>query len=318
MYTFNEDRAEYALTNLGLSIQVMLIPWAMHVYLLPLSLGVRSRDVRIGHHDCMCIFVRKTNNHLHFIRTTFEGSDLTRLKYREIIARRDTFGIQSQRVFLRQENTSKGPYIYYGFEFNHAFDFVFHSSRHVLCRNIFDMHVPRFEVSSPGAHAAGIIRFAIKDNRPVFMYLGFDLHFDPVCLITTDRPPLPHGVECDMLHGDLSALRSDLKDHLLNLPWLLGQIAAGTNEDTYVAFTADKVDETEVICAALHSKISFNFSYYRSRGEPRSSGTRRWLVDFPSWDAPRSEAHIDSFPEPEGDSLVTAFYDDVCPIDLNR
>lgn len=315
VYATSDDRTGYTLANSGLSIQLMTFPWMMNIYLCPLGCGLLGNKVLINNrqsvrgYDRICIFLRQADTYNHFIRVTVAGEDQIAINSDSIATMRDNFHIKSKRLFLRQNismmmNLPAPRFHGYKFVFNHSSIFAKsssnllgitgrslerYSSRDPKPQDALCIHqwIPEQRIlrnKAPGFHAAGLFRLSSVhlDKKTFYVFLGFDIDFAPICLITSYTPSLPEGTEFDVSISDLSKVGEREAYHLLSLKWLLEKVSQGKDANTFLAFKGDSSEPSTVTCRSLSLKMSFVSVHDAALGK------EIWTVTFEDWQGPRS------------------------------
>jgi len=157
-----------------------------------------------------------------------DGQDLETVNGDDVAEIRDEFQIRNRHVLIRQLNDSTilkpSQRIFYGFQFsfNHRGMFTsgMPSSANVLCYHKWKAEELVFEIETGMRHAAGVFRLS-GFSPGLYMYLGFDLYFAPLCLITARSPGTKRST---LLPQDFSTLNSTESLQLLDLKWLRAEI----------------------------------------------------------------------------------------------
>lgn len=300
VYPTSDDRSGYTLANSGLSIQVMLIPWSMNVFLLPLGCGyMRSSGDRasIRGYNRVCIFVRKTENPRLLVRVAVDGFDVVDLDSDYVAAVRDKMRIMSQRVILRHDLVGiTVPLQHYGFRLKYSGARIFHMQEVPSLHDIvgFQGYVEDEGILTAmytGLQATGAFRLQSTNgylrermdvwrSLPLMMYLGFDLDFAPVCLITSLTPDLAK-MKRNLWSDDLRTLRRNEIMTVLDLTWLLERINDGRTNETLLAFRGSAHQSTTVTCRTMSLKLHFSL-------EPWKNSHYIWTVSFEYWQGPES------------------------------
>lgn len=268
----NDPREGYTLANSGLSIQTMLIPFGMNRYLAPLSCGYadsgRGRDQKksLRGYRRACIVLQQTQSMNHYVRVSQAEQDLVIKDADEIAHIRDHFGLRPRRVFIQQQLPVLAEPLFHGFEFhfNRLGLFgtgTFPSPTDVICRNVWSEQRPLFELGSNIPRAAGVFRFADhpRSKRVVYMHLGFDLDFAPICVI---RSVERFTQGDDQKYVDFSQLNTDSTNQLLDLRWLLRTLEfRDASPDTLVSFRGERQNTAEIICTTLGLRLLFRVQY---------------------------------------------------------
>lgn len=268
----NDTTQGYTLVNAGLSIQLQLIPWSMNTYLAALRCGYRklpagdSRRTSFRGYDRTCIFLQQTEHDNQFFRVSVDGHDLKVIDGDELASMRDDFTIQDRQISIRQINDSgymkPSKPAFYGFEFSFNHRGMFVSGRQptsadVLCYHKWKPHEPVCEIATGKRRAAGLFR--LSGFPGLFMYLGFDLDFAPLCLITTRSP---RSRRFTLLPQDFNTINSEEALRLLDLNWLRSEIELGTQSgETILAFKGDRRTSTKAQCKSLSMSLTFEWKY---------------------------------------------------------
>ena len=112
----------YNMTNVGLSISLRMVPWAMNIYLALLECRSRADDLELmpraridAEKRCLGIFLRQTHNDMQFARTSLAGEGLLVVE-----PERDAKSFKLQRVLLLNKPSSEEEDILmYGLAFRH-------------------------------------------------------------------------------------------------------------------------------------------------------------------------------------------------------
>ena len=254
----NDTSQGYTFVNAGLSIQLLLVPWSMNTYIASLHCGYlkmqNSRRVSFRGYERACIFLQKTEHDHQFTRVSVDGEDLM-IVGGDVFARmRDDFGIRSRQVLIRQPNdlnpTNDGTSLY-GFELSFACKGMFAReqgssgcrprSSDVLCYYQWEPEtLPLLDIPTGSRHAAGLLRLSGYHNG-LFLYLGFDLDFAPLCLITTRTPWWDSQSRRFSLLPDFDTVSKAEALRLLDLKWLMDEVAQGTRYgETILAWKGDR------------------------------------------------------------------------------
>ncbi|PGG96639.1 hypothetical protein AJ79_09512 [Helicocarpus griseus UAMH5409] len=166
------NRSPYSVTNMGLSIELPLIPWAMDTYLAALDCQTESKSNRFG------IFLTLLPESNQYARVILDGEDLPEFdsklsphcEYRKIYVKQAVSGMQRSQEKI------------YGFWLRHfpARDVNPRAEFDVTAWNEWD-HNERLLVIPTGQRgSAGIIRYQMKSGRKQNLKVGFDSMFNPV------------------------------------------------------------------------------------------------------------------------------------------
>lgn len=200
----------------------------------------------------------------------------------EVARMRDEVKIQPQRIIIRQlSETSRvtpSNTAFYGFHlsFNHRDMFQYGRSPgrgEVLCHHDWqlDTHPAALKLLTGTHGVAGMFRLS-GFTTGLFMYIGFDLDFSPLCLITSRSP---RSRTISLLPRDFGALSAGEMHELLNLNWLRSEIEQGVQSGgTVLALKCRKWERTHVECKSLRLSIIFEWKH------SRSVGSDTWVVDF--------------------------------------
>jgi len=211
-----------------------------------------------------------------------------------VASKRDQMAIQNRLVFIRQSLVEMLPEASYAFAcfFNHSkmflggttpsptdfqgspFDRV--KTRLSLRLNDYETYFS-LELEDYEHYAAGVIRLSGLGTyeQPLFMYLGFDLDFNPVCLITTCAPGL------SMTDTDNPTIHSTSPKNVLPrvpLNWLLSEVAGGETSTTIMAFRGRMDASAQVLCKSLRLLISLEIRSPIRSPEPLSPPM--WCITF--------------------------------------
>lgn len=294
IYATNDSRHGHSLSNAGLDISLMLIPWDMNLYLAPLSCG---RILSNGSPNAKCIrgysrlgiFLRKTKYENHLVRVSFRGQDFVMLNSDEVARTRDRLRLRDRRVFLRQTTNIECSSIFYGFEFSFKHPLMFVAGARPIPSEVTSAYIwnPHQEVLVAQTQRPSCIVgfFNLHGLEPlgekIYLHLGFDLNFAPACLITTSPP----DSSPETMDGDLTTILSDTSSPTdqstqggrvgpPSLAWFLNKIDEGTSKETFVAFRGTPEASAIIICPRLGLRIALDLKY---------SATFRknvWVVGF--------------------------------------
>ncbi|PGH34424.1 hypothetical protein GX50_02792 [[Emmonsia] crescens] len=162
----------YSVTNLGLSIEVPMIQWAMDTYFAAVDIQIESKINRLG---IFLTFLPEKNQYARVMLNgkgfaEFDSNLASKCEYRRIYVRQVISGKQ------------KLPEKIYGFWLRHfpARDTNPEVEFDVMSWNEWD-HNERLLVIPTGQRgSAGIIRYKMKSGRTENLKLGFDSMFNPV------------------------------------------------------------------------------------------------------------------------------------------
>lgn len=278
VYPTNDTREGYTLANSGLSIQVMLIPSGMNTFLVPLSCGYpdgvdrKSRRRSIRGYERACIWLRQTKNANHFVRVSHNDRDLEVKNADDIASTRDKLELKACRVFIQQQISNLVEPLFHGFDFSFNYEGFFENSkvpsdRDIVCSNVWSKDRPVLEVLSGTHRAAGIFRLSglSSERTTIFLHLGFDFDFAPVCVISSVAA---FGRDTRKIRDvDFSMVSKHSLDHLLDLKWLLKQVdleqqqPRPTSETAILAFRGEHQSSAEIVCQRLSLKLLFGIQF---------------------------------------------------------
>lgn len=107
IYPTNDTRFGHTLSNSGLAIKLMLIPWTMNTYVAPLSCGrvltkgPQTQQTSVRGYERLGIFLRQTQYANHLVRVSVNGEDTIMLNSDIVASKRDTMAIKDRQIFLR-------------------------------------------------------------------------------------------------------------------------------------------------------------------------------------------------------------------------
>lgn len=252
------NRTPYTVTNLGLSIRLPMMPWAMDTYLAALDCErVGIPDSRVG------IFLRLLPQADQLARVVFEGEDIydfkgelaEKLTYRDVFVQQNLWG------------TALEPERFYGFYLrklsaplhtvqNTTSDVVPLSK--VWSRCDWDDEKRLLELPVGESGTVGMISWTRRDGNGWFMKFGFDKGFNPALqlggdLMSPNRPLTmdPNSVEAWM-----------------DPSWMDGP------EHSQYLHKADRLTglQEEVFVASMRISIE--------QGEMGETGKRGWIIDI--------------------------------------
>jgi hypothetical protein len=182
-------RAPYSVTNMGLSIELFMTPWAMETYLAILDCGVEGHsDARFG------IFLRLRREKDQYARVTVENKDI--IVFPPQLLSEGTY----IKVYVRQER-SIGPTEdhLYGFWVRSVHsttgDETMSRNEHTLMKvhsyNEWSNDKRILEIPTGSRGTAGVLWYSSTNLGDSTLKLGFDTFFNPVCLL---EGPLEEGV----------------------------------------------------------------------------------------------------------------------------
>lgn len=280
IYATNNERSGHTVSNAGLSIELMLIPWAMNVYVAPLSCGVGKvqEDTSDERHkrgyNRTGIFLSKTAYRNHLIRVSvpdIEAADKTEIDSilldSDVVAKkRKAFRIQNRQVFVRQTLIDPARVLSPSFTFDFAHLSLFKSTNMPwFGGHHFDLHL-KFNDRENLVHGSSENRYhhtaSVKlwsqqiiqgsPNKPLYFYFGFDLDFVPVCLVSTLSELLNSGEQ-----ADFKGMHTSGGPGKAPLAWLLEQIDNDDASTTIFAFKANGIPPVITECPDLDLKMSF-------------------------------------------------------------
>jgi len=285
----NDTSKGYSLINADLSIQLQLIPWTMNIYLAPLRAGTikkpgrDSPPSRSTHpYNRACIFLQQTEHENQFFRVSIDGQDLVVLDGSEVARMRDEVKLQPRQIIVRQLNETSyvtpSDIAFYGFHlsFNHRGMFEYGRSPgrgEVLCHHEWqlDTHPAALKLRTGTHGVAGVFRLS-GFATGLLMYIGFDLDFSPLCLITFRSP---RSRTISLLPHDFGALSAGVLHELLDLKWLRSELKQGVQSGGNIfALKCRKRERTHVECKSLRLSITFEWKY------SHSICSDTWVVDF--------------------------------------
>lgn len=273
LFPTNDTSLGYTLVNAGLLIQLELIPWTMNTYLAPLNCGsipsyaqaLTQSSIR-GYHRA-CIFLQRTEHESHFIRVAVADKDYQILDGDTIAEMRDRYGFKARQVLVRQFNettyTKPAQPSFYGFVFNFHLQTMFagaaipHSADVLNGQRHWKLDEQCCRIMEGKHHSAGLFR--LTGFPGLYMYLGFDTNFSPLCLITMRSPRSKHY---SLLPSDFGQLSENEATELLDLDWLRSQVSLGANNaETVLALKIDRPTKTNIECQNLDMLIEFEWKY---------------------------------------------------------
>ncbi|KFY19920.1 hypothetical protein V491_04120 [Pseudogymnoascus sp. VKM F-3775] len=252
------NRTPYTITNLGLSIRLPMLPWAMDTYLAVLDCErVGVPDSRIG------IFLRLLPQADQLARVLFEGEDI--YVFKEELAEKLTY----RDVFVQQNlwGTALEPERFYGF-YVRKLSAPLHTVKKttsdvvplskVWSKCNWDDEKRLLELPVGESGTAGMISWARRDGNGWFMKFGFDKGFNPVL----------------QLGGDLMSPNRPLAmDPNSPEAWMDPSWMDGPEHSKYL-HKADRLTglQEEVFIASMRISIE--------EGEMGETGKRGWIVDI--------------------------------------
>ncbi|KIW11491.1 hypothetical protein PV08_10791 [Exophiala spinifera] len=283
----NDTTLGFSFVNAGLSIQLHLIPWAMNTYLAPLRCGYfkhqgnSTSGVFFRGYNKACIFLQQTEHDNQFVRVSVGGRDLKVIDGDDLAQMREQFDIQLRHILVKQPNLSDLANLtessFYGFKFNFKHPKMFDSGSKptpvdMLCGHVWQPNDPVFEIKNGRRHTAGILR--LSGYPGLYLYLGFDLDFGPLCLITSQTPHSSERQRFSIL-PDFTLISKTQADQLLDLNWLRFQVLQKTQaHDTILAFKGERNGRTQIECQSLSLRLTFGKKYSRTVGK------QAWCVTF--------------------------------------
>lgn len=273
----------HSIINVGLSIKLVLIPWAMETYLAPLNCAAVNGSGLVAQTG---IFLRKDRN--RYYRTTCDHKDLvlgqqTLSKFRGYSQSPIFVGLTVPASFKHEDIG------FYGFVFEFSnykpkLGGYMLSQADVLCMYHFDfLGNSKFQIGVGDQHTAGVFRFkpGLRDLNlgTFFMYFGLDDNFHPLCLVTQQYPPGFYSL-CPQ-NSDLSQCSQNDKTQLLNLKWMLdyasqtehqgGGGSCARWDSTFSPFISEKSFEALRLIISMEKVYKAAGWYWRVR--MRSRGT---------------------------------------------
>lgn len=294
IYATNDSRFGHTLSNSGLNIKLMLIPWDMDIYVAPLSCGrALFKPQGLGgpptrDYSRMAIFLRRTKFEDHLVRVSVNDKDFVMLDSDVVAYKRDSFGIKDRQVFVRQSLVDLPDPIKHSFAFNYHRPQMFSNGLLPGTNDLlnFSDRAPNGyyvtnHIHEPYSHYESVafnITNSSADKRPHYLHLGFDLNFAPVCLVTTE-PWLAENRDrvCEYDFKEMPSFRSK---SVSSLPWLLSQVKAGKTSNSILAFKATPGASTEVRCRQLSLKIMFEAKRTAYDIAGLDSPAKMWHVSF--------------------------------------
>jgi len=239
----------------------------MNTYVAPLSCGQvdtrKSIRPSLRNYQRLGIFVRQTHYENHLVRVNVDGKNAIMLNSDTVAYKRDLLSIRDRQVCLSQSPSKRILNLFYGFDFSFKYPSMFATGEapqpdDVRCHHHWNLAQPAFRVMPYKHYTAGyfILSGVSLGTLPLFLHLGFDLDFAPVCLITSSRPDasLPVNLE------ELDATIAQPSVNLVPLSWLLTEIAEGETQQNVLAFRGHPNKSAQVHCRSLLLKISFEIA----------------------------------------------------------
>ncbi|KAJ9662933.1 hypothetical protein H2198_001161 [Neophaeococcomyces mojaviensis] len=292
----NNMSSRFQFVNLGLSIELMLLPLAMNIYLAPLWCGRhrsgsgKSRESSAGYLH-FCLFLQRIEHGTKYLRVRVGGRDFAFIEEGNIARIRDMLQCKQQQLIIRQTISTPPEAMFYGFKMSFHDNRIFSSGstprpEDVLCIHKWEPEDPIFQIYNGSLQIAGIFRLS-GISRNLYMYLGFDPSFSPLCVVTSQTPSLPHCQLNEM--NNLDQMNEKEARQILDLPWLLSQINSPNQRGTIINFRGDHQGGETIICKTLSLQIRFEFR------KSRSLGAMVWCVDFSQLHSSSgSPAHFDT------------------------
>ena len=198
------NRKPYTVTNLGLSIRLPMLPWAMDTYFAALDCEhAGARDSRVG------IFLRLLPRDDQLARVVFNGVD--RGIFKADLAAKSTY----RDVFVHQDawDVVLAPERFYGFWLRTLSAPIYTVPAvakevplsRVTARSAWDDEERLLEIPVGESGTAGVILWSRSDGRGMMLKLGFDGEFNPALqlggdMVSPNRPMTmdPNSVEAWM------------------------------------------------------------------------------------------------------------------------
>lgn len=252
------NRTPYAVTNLGLSIELPMLPWAMDTYLVALDCKrAEVADSRVG------IFLRLLSQADQFARVAFEGKDICvfREELAEKLAYRDAF-VQQHRW-----GSPLGPERFYGF-YLRKLSAPLHTVRKTMGEEVplskvwsqcdWDDEKRLLELPVGESGTVGMISWARREGNGWLMKFGFDNGFNPALQLGGDlmSPNRPLTMDPNSMEA------------WMNPSWMDGPAHSKT------LHKADRLTglQEEVFIASMRISIE--------EGEIGDTGKRGWVIDI--------------------------------------
>ena len=204
---FPDDPASdnFTLTNAGLSIEFVLIPWSMNTYLAPLRAylsdqgqSAETAGVGTGFNPAerICLILRRTKVNNRFIRIRQKNINKDLILHRYLRVPSDPNPSYWDRSRLhRQLVIARFPMMkiadcFYGFHFNFWSPSLFESGSKpepsdVVCESGWDRNTFQLGIPHGTFRVAALFRLSKKRfGGSAFLMMGFDADFNPFVLIT--------------------------------------------------------------------------------------------------------------------------------------
>ncbi|KAK5947116.1 hypothetical protein PMZ80_001263 [Knufia obscura] len=331
IFPTNDTTQGYTLVNAGLSIQLLLIPWSMNTYIASLRCGYLKLPTQSPNrissrgYERACIYLQQTEHDNQFTRVCVDGKDLKVLDGDAFARMRDEFGIRERQILVRQPNgsTPLKPHdtSLYGFElsFRHRGMFIRDDgtsasrprSSDVLCYHEWKVDKPILVIHNGKRHTAGILRLSGYHNG-LFLYLGFDLDFAPLCLVTSRTARSNTLSRRLSLLPNFDTVNEDEAMRLLDLNWVRNEVEHGAQYgETVLAWRGDRRTKTTLQCRSLSLTLTFEWKrskvvnmnawhvdFDQIRGGSSEFSDARGSEDFVSTAAPVPSASVPRLPGP--------------------
>lgn len=242
----------------------------MKTYLAPLRCGhlsaMTSQD-SLRRYDRACIFLQLTDHESQFLRVSVDGKDMILLNGDEIADMRDRFGYPDRQILIRHLSPSSHiqPFkeCFYGYDLTFDPLSKFFSegchprSRDVVCAHRWDPENPKLWIRNGTHDSAGMFHLS-ELYAKLYMYLGFDRDFSPLCLISLRHPNSSRFKISRPGSYEAEARR------FLDLHWLRTQIEhneCAATEVNLLAFRGDRRKRMVVECSGLPMRLVFQWCY---------------------------------------------------------
>lgn len=303
-YPTNDRRHGHTFSNTGLNIQLMLIPWSMGVWVAPLSCGRAIPEAQLDSEQSvrryrrLGIFLRKTTVEDHYTRVSVDINgqlqDSIMLDSDIVAKKRQFFRISNLSVSIRQKLVSVPEQV------QHSFTFSFNHP-HLFRRGIMPLKGKEikndcYEESSTRSRygfiheeyshyesAAFELNCFTARRRTLYLYLGFDLDFSPVCLITSKNVDDDHTMQTEESEGgDFNGMyRRRVRPHM-TLSRLLSMIETPGMPDTLLAFKVQPGRSLKARCTEASLTIEFKLKDVRQSLPAMGVNGKMWHVRFDS------------------------------------
>ena len=208
---FPDDPAgdSYHLGNAGLSIEFVLIPWAMNTYLAPLRCFGSGSFTGADPTQRLCLILRQTKVDNRFVRISYAGKDLVFHRYLRVPkdANGNYFdrGRLHRRILIASSPLMKVRDCFYGFHFNFWCPTLFEQGskpdgKDVVCLGEWSRNDSKLTIPLGYYRLAGIFRLTGQKVKGSMMFFGFDSDFHPYCYFAS--PPF------DMIKQSLPLLNA--------------------------------------------------------------------------------------------------------------